>query len=192
MVRFSSKVLPREQAKDAFETGSRRCQDCPKSSQTPLLIGLDAHSSGSSADFSLLNAPPSSSFFVSSNRWLQFCYLCQKITNSLSRHLDGSHILQFALDSVDMEALGTLGGLIQSIVDFPESQLQERVSVSRGICAELDEMKRNYAGLDSFLAKVATHVCQSIELEKPLLYHRFCRVNLTVAAEGFEPPTRGL
>ncbi|CAE6341580.1 unnamed protein product [Rhizoctonia solani] len=64
-----------------------------------------------------------------------------------------------ALDEVDTEETGVL---VNSVVDWEESQNNQRVCVNPGIDEALDEKKRIYNGLDDLLIHVARQVSQNM------------------------------
>ncbi|CAE6481023.1 unnamed protein product [Rhizoctonia solani] len=64
-----------------------------------------------------------------------------------------------ALDDVDTEETGAL---VNMVIDWEESQNNQRVCVNPGIDGALDEKKRIYNGLDDLLVRVARQVSQSM------------------------------
>ncbi|KAK7714064.1 hypothetical protein SLS64_004161 [Diaporthe eres] len=55
-----------------------------------------------------------------------------------------------------------VGELIAGTIDFQQSKEARRTCVMQGVSAELDELKRNYDGLEYFLNEVAAHMIQEI------------------------------
>eukprot|EP00474_Spongospora_subterranea_P003628 CRZ04086.1 hypothetical protein [Spongospora subterranea] len=51
-----------------------------------------------------------------------------------------------------------LNNLITSVIDFSESKISKRLEIRNGISTELDEIKRNYEELGSFLTNVAEEI----------------------------------
>ncbi|KAF8706857.1 ATPase domain of DNA mismatch repair MUTS family, partial [Rhizoctonia solani] len=64
-----------------------------------------------------------------------------------------------ALDEVDTEETGAL---VNSVIDWEESQTNQRVCINPGIDEALDEKKRVYNGLDDLLVHVARQVSQNV------------------------------
>ncbi|KAF8678856.1 ATPase domain of DNA mismatch repair MUTS family, partial [Rhizoctonia solani] len=64
-----------------------------------------------------------------------------------------------ALDEVNTEEMGAL---VNSVIDWEESQTNQRVCISPGIDEALDEKKRVYNGLDDLLVHVARQVSQNV------------------------------
>ncbi|KAF8756590.1 ATPase domain of DNA mismatch repair MUTS family, partial [Rhizoctonia solani] len=64
-----------------------------------------------------------------------------------------------ALDEVNTEETGAL---VNSVIDWEESQTNQRVCISPGIDEALDEKKRVYNGLDDLLVHVARQVSQNV------------------------------
>ncbi|KAF8608257.1 hypothetical protein BDV93DRAFT_486860 [Ceratobasidium sp. AG-I] len=64
-----------------------------------------------------------------------------------------------ALDGVSLEETGTL---INTIIDWHESQNTQRICVNPGIDEALDDKKRVYSGLDDLLIQVARQVSNTI------------------------------
>lgn len=56
----------------------------------------------------------------------------------------------------------TVGDLINRTIDFNQSKSRHRPSVKAGIDPQLDELKRQYDGMDSFLTEVVNHVNQRL------------------------------
>jgi DNA mismatch repair protein MSH5 len=52
--------------------------------------------------------------------------------------------------------------LVNKTVDFDLSESRQRLSVKMGIDPELDRLKRQYDGMDSFLTEVASHINQQV------------------------------
>lgn len=51
-----------------------------------------------------------------------------------------------------------VGDLINKTIDFEQSKSRHRLSVKVGVDAQLDELKRRYDGMGSFLTEVVSHV----------------------------------
>ncbi|KAK3192843.1 hypothetical protein K4F52_001200 [Lecanicillium sp. MT-2017a] len=48
--------------------------------------------------------------------------------------------------------------MINKVIDFEQSKLRQRTSVRAGIDKKLDELKRQYDGMESFLTEVVNHI----------------------------------
>lgn len=66
------------------------------------------------------------------------------------------------VDGISPLVLIRVGDLIERVVNFDQAKSQQRYSVRPGIDDELDGLKRQYDGLNSFLTEVANHVAQSL------------------------------
>ena len=55
-----------------------------------------------------------------------------------------------------------IGQMITETIDFQQSEERGRIAVQRGVDARLDEMKRNYDGMEDFLTHVATELSRDI------------------------------
>ena len=58
------------------------------------------------------------------------------------------------LRDIDQSSLFAVGSLINRVVDFTASSEKQRPCVRSGVNSRLDELKRNYDGMESFLASV--------------------------------------
>lgn len=67
----------------------------------------------------------------------------------------------------------TVGDMINRIIDFDQSKSRQRSSVKAGVDAQLDELKRRYDGMDSFLTAIVNHVNESLP-EWACQYIRSC------------------
>ncbi|PNY29296.1 MutS protein [Tolypocladium capitatum] len=75
--------------------------------------------------------------------------------------------------SVHQSALMTVGHMINKTIDFDQSESRRRSSVKAGIDAHLDELKRRYDGMGSFLTEVVNQVNQKLP-EWACQYIRSC------------------
>ncbi|PTB70113.1 hypothetical protein BBK36DRAFT_1189598 [Trichoderma citrinoviride] len=66
------------------------------------------------------------------------------------------------IDGIAPLVLTRVGDLIERVVNFDQAKSQQRYSVRPGIDDELDGLKRQYDGLNSFLTEVANHVAQDL------------------------------
>lgn len=66
------------------------------------------------------------------------------------------------VEGISQQALATVGELIAHTIDFQQSKEARRTCVVQGIDRDLDELKRNYDGLEHFLNEVAAHMIQEI------------------------------
>ncbi|KAF2667799.1 hypothetical protein BT63DRAFT_433576 [Microthyrium microscopicum] len=72
------------------------------------------------------------------------------------------------LERFDGRCLASVGQLVEDVIDVEESKILQRPVVRDHMNEELDEMKRLYAGLDSFLVEIAKH----IEVSLPDVYQQ--------------------
>lgn len=62
------------------------------------------------------------------------------------------------VDAVQPHDLISVGDMINRIIDFDQSKSRQRSSVKSGVDVQLDELKRRYDGMGSFLTEVAKRV----------------------------------
>lgn len=65
-------------------------------------------------------------------------------------------------DGISSDELRQVGELIATTIDFTQSKEARRTCVLPNIDLELDELKRNYDGLEHFLNEVAAHLITEI------------------------------
>ncbi|KAI9139130.1 muts domain V-domain-containing protein [Paraphysoderma sedebokerense] len=93
---------------------------------------------------------------------LKFAYNAMKILN-LSRDINGpASIMSKIREKFDVEILRNVGTFINDVIDFDESINENRMVVKPNIDPPLDDLKRTYAGLDSFLSTVAESLSTTI------------------------------
>lgn len=66
------------------------------------------------------------------------------------------------MNGVRQSELLPVGELVAGTIDFQQSKEARRTCVMRGVSAELDELKRNYDGLEYFLNEVAALMLEEI------------------------------
>jgi DNA mismatch repair protein MSH5 len=66
------------------------------------------------------------------------------------------------LSEIHPPRMTQIGQMITDIVDFERSVEQHRTAVKQGVDTELDNMKRTYDGMSSFLAQVATQLLNDL------------------------------
>lgn len=71
--------------------------------------------------------------------------------------------------------------MIDRVVNFEETKFQQRYSVRPGIDVELDELKRQYDGMNSLLTEVANNVAQDL----PVWARRHIRSCIFLPQLGF-------
>ncbi|KAI7782338.1 hypothetical protein LA080_013613 [Diaporthe eres] len=79
--------------------------------------------------------------------------------------LHGAEVLSITtriVHGIRQSDLLPVGELIAGTIDFQQSKEARRTCVMQGVSAELDELKRNYDGLEYFLNEVAAHMIQEI------------------------------
>ncbi|KAG8690356.1 MutS protein msh5, partial [Ceratobasidium sp. 395] len=84
------------------------------------------------------------------------------ISNDLSSNLRALCVFLATLEDVSSEDTGIL---INTIIDWEESQNTKTICVNPGIDETLDEKKRTYNGLDDLLVRVARDISQNIPEE---------------------------
>ncbi|ROW11409.1 hypothetical protein VMCG_01390 [Cytospora schulzeri] len=75
---------------------------------------------------------------------------------------EGLLITERIMNGIRQRDLIPVGELIAGTVDFQQSKEARRTCVMPGISAELDGLKRNYDGLESFLNEVAAHLITEV------------------------------
>ncbi|KAG8675491.1 hypothetical protein FPOAC1_001470 [Fusarium poae] len=72
----------------------------------------------------------------------------------------GSDVVLFkqVIDDIQPPSLVAVKEIIDKTIDFEQSKARHRSSVKAGIDPKLDELKRQYDGMDSFLTEVINHV----------------------------------
>lgn len=66
------------------------------------------------------------------------------------------------LSNIDSPSLALVGEVIEKTVDLDQSVSQNRLSIKAGVDPELDELKRKYAGIGSFLTEIVAHVINDL------------------------------
>ncbi|UKZ73453.1 hypothetical protein TrVFT333_001100 [Trichoderma virens FT-333] len=90
-------------------------------------------------------------------------------------------IIRKIIDGITPQALTRVGDMIDRVVNFEETKSQQRYSVKPGIDVELDELKRQYDGMNSLLTEVANHVAQDL----PIWARRHIRSCIFLPQLGF-------
>ena len=78
------------------------------------------------------------------------------------QHAEHVDVCVKVLENFDVRHLGTVGKMITDIVDFAESQEMHRTVVLAGVDELLDEMKRQYDGLEGMLSHLSREIGSSI------------------------------
>ena len=66
------------------------------------------------------------------------------------------------IDLIDPVSLGEVGQLITQTIDFEQSVERGRTAVKYGVDTVLDDVKRSYMGMESFLSRVITKIQEGI------------------------------
>ncbi|KAM0339469.1 hypothetical protein ACHAPU_010916 [Fusarium lateritium] len=87
----------------------------------------------------------------------------------------GSEIILFKrlIENLEPSSLVVVGDMINKTIDFEQSKARHRSSVKTGIDTQLDELKRRYDGMDSFLTEVVNHINRELP-EWACQYVRSC------------------
>ncbi|KAF4445068.1 hypothetical protein F53441_10992 [Fusarium austroafricanum] len=67
-------------------------------------------------------------------------------------------IFQKLMESLEPASLVVVGDMINKTIDFEQSKARHRSSVRTGVDSQLDQLKRRYDGMDSFLTEVVNHI----------------------------------
>lgn len=92
------------------------------------------------------------------NDWkvlMELSYFGLKMRTHLLESELQSEYLKRILEQISANDLRDLGTMINTYIDFDESESEDRFVVKHNVDEELDEMKRAYAGLDDLLSEVA-------------------------------------
>lgn len=85
--------------------------------------------------------------------------------------------------------------MVQDIIDFDQSEVQQKVSVRPGLDAELDKCKRLYDGMESLLGEVLTELKAELPTSARL-YVRSCvfmpQMGFLVATQKDEATGKGI
>ncbi|KAL7944529.1 muts domain V domain-containing protein [Trichoderma barbatum] len=90
-------------------------------------------------------------------------------------------IIRRIIDEITPLALTRIGDMINRVVNFEETKSQQRYSVKPGIDIELDILKQQYDGMNSFLTEIANHVAQDL----PVWARRYIRSCIFLPQLGF-------
>lgn len=71
----------------------------------------------------------------------------------------------------DSELLATVGSIIETTVDFEESEVQHRTCIKPGFDAALDEQKRLHNGVESLLREAANELAKDIPADLPSTFN---------------------
>ncbi|KAI1057895.1 hypothetical protein LB506_000013 [Fusarium annulatum] len=95
----------------------------------------------------------------------------------------GSDIVIFKklIHSLEPASLVVVGDMINKTIDFEQSKERHRSSVRAGIDTQLDELKRRYDGMDSFL----TEVVNQLNRELPQWARKYVRSCIFLPQIGF-------
>ncbi|KPM44866.1 hypothetical protein AK830_g1688 [Neonectria ditissima] len=77
------------------------------------------------------------------------------------------------IDCLTPSDLVSVGDMIEKTIDFDQSKSRHRSSVKAGVDLQLDELKRTYDGMDSFLTQVISHMNRKLP-EWACQYVRSC------------------
>ncbi|KAK7228404.1 hypothetical protein V2G26_000574 [Clonostachys chloroleuca] len=94
---------------------------------------------------------------------------------------DDIEIVRRVLEGVEPSIVVRVGELVDKTIDFDQSIEQYRPSVKEGIDPELDQLKRFYGGMPSFLSKVVKKVSRNI----PEWAHRYIQSCVFLPQLGF-------
>ncbi|KAF9392186.1 MutS protein msh5 [Podila verticillata] len=96
----------------------------------------------------------------------QFTYYSIKICNLAQDFvLHDSPILHQIQEQFATQDLMEVATMINNILDFDESVVEGRCVVKHNVDEHLDEMRRTYQGLDSFLSHIAKEISETIPTE---------------------------
>ncbi|KAI9890703.1 MAG: MutS protein msh5 [Vezdaea aestivalis] len=97
----------------------------------------------------------------------KFCFQILKVREFLAE-LNGREYLWIyddLMEAFDISSFTVVGQIISRTVDFEASQQQHRTVVKPGIDTDLDEIKRQYDGMNDLLATITQNIANSIDEE---------------------------
>jgi len=113
---------------------------------------------------------------------IKFAYNALKIRNNLMEvDLSSTSILERIVTTLVPEDLRDVGAAINSMIDFDESEAEDRFVVKPNVSQELDELKSTFAGLDDFLSVVAAEVSREYPFLKNLNVIYFPQIGYLVS-----------
>ncbi|CAM1507372.1 Fc.00g070130.m01.CDS01 [Cosmosporella sp. VM-42] len=96
----------------------------------------------------------------------------REVVNSLNGG-ESLPIVHKLLEGLHVVKLVTVGAMINSTIDFDQSKSRHRSSVRAGVDPQLDELKRRYDGIESFLTEVVNQMNRELP-EWACQYIRSC------------------
>ncbi|KAK1247148.1 hypothetical protein MKX08_000950 [Trichoderma sp. CBMAI-0020] len=81
---------------------------------------------------------------------------------AFSSNADQNDIINKIIDRIVPVSLALVGDMIDRVINFDETKSQKYCSVRPSVDTELDALKRQYDGMDSFLTAVANHVTEDL------------------------------
>ncbi|KAL7782209.1 muts domain V domain-containing protein [Trichoderma ceciliae] len=129
---------------------------------------------------------PMSNLDIISDRHRTISLLLQPNNEEKTRHAvsilrNMGNIDHTIIDGITPLPLTLVGDMINRVVNFEQAKSQERYSVRTGVDAELDELKRQYDGMSSFLTQVANHVADDL----PVWARQYIRSCIFLPQLGF-------
>ncbi|KAK7418315.1 hypothetical protein QQZ08_011302 [Neonectria magnoliae] len=92
---------------------------------------------------------------------------------AITRENRADHVSKQLMDGLPLSSLVSVGDIINKTIDFDQSKSRHRSSVKAGVDPQLDELKRTYDGMDSFLTEVVNHMNRKLP-EWACQYVRSC------------------
>ena len=118
---------------------------------------------------------------------LSFSFHALKIRDLMQEMSDVERLVicNKVLNNFVGEQLARLGRSIVDVVDLDESKNAQRPVVKANLDSELDELKRQYHGLESWLVEVAKHIKGSLppeyqDMEQPLEVGYYPRIGYVI------------
>ncbi|KAI1322005.1 muts domain V-domain-containing protein [Xylariaceae sp. FL0255] len=110
---------------------------------------------------------PGRKFSITNSVWAvlqRFAAYSLQVRESLRTMLEAEKvgIVRKVVQIIDVLQIRQVGELITETIDFEQSGERGRTAVKQGVDAELDERKRNYDGMEHFLANVITSLRHDI------------------------------
>ncbi|KAF9869815.1 DNA mismatch repair protein [Colletotrichum karsti] len=78
------------------------------------------------------------------------------------QHADNLTAVKKVIDTIPVGVMKDVGARIESIIDFDEAKASSRIAVKPNVSRELDDLKRKYHALDSFLNEVRSSMYQTL------------------------------
>ncbi|EME87606.1 uncharacterized protein MYCFIDRAFT_201191 [Pseudocercospora fijiensis CIRAD86] len=93
-----------------------------------------------------------------------FLYCCLSILDALADMPGATHLALHhkVEEKFDRQRIAEVGQYIAEVIDFEGSKVEKRTVIMPGVSAELDELRRSWAGIDDMLSEVAVVIANLV------------------------------